>query len=352
MISSVRSSATSTWSTIPTRPTRSSPGRWPRATTASTSTRGPASSRSPCARAPPPSQEDCRCATTASRRRSTADLGFSAITRVKVKPAIDGMKAVSFDMSPTWRSTPSRSTGSPPKWLQRESLRLNLSRGGNGMFLVVPPEPLRAGREYEFEFRYSGNVIHRRGRSRLTFVAGGHWYPTHGPSSRTSTCSSAFRAIWNWSAPGNVGGPRRGRVADRPQPHRRADPHRGLQSWQLCARARGARRILVDVVRQSRAREGAAAETISSRRNRFPSREHGGRGGRPTTSLSDTMISAAGAESARASADAGLGGRRRAGVHGVQIRSAGAAAPHRVAHSRNASARAFPASSIFRRCRT
>ena len=34
--------------------------------------------------------------------------------------------------------------GRPAEWLQRESLRFNLTRGGNGMFLVVPPEPLRA----------------------------------------------------------------------------------------------------------------------------------------------------------------------------------------------------------------
>ena len=34
-----------------------------------------------------------------------------------------------------------------------------------------PPEPLRAGREYEFEFRYSGNVIHDAG-DRVFFVSG------------------------------------------------------------------------------------------------------------------------------------------------------------------------------------
>jgi hypothetical protein len=64
--------------------------------------------------------------------------------------------------------------------LQRESLRLNLTRGGNNLFLVTPPEPLRAGREYEFEFHHSGKVI-LDGGDRVFYVrARGTWYPTHG----------------------------------------------------------------------------------------------------------------------------------------------------------------------------
>jgi hypothetical protein len=70
--------------------------------------------------------------------------------------------------------------GKPAEWLQRESLRFNLTRGGNGMFLVMPPEPLHAGREYDFEFRYAGKMIHDAG-DRVFFISGrSDWYPAHG----------------------------------------------------------------------------------------------------------------------------------------------------------------------------
>jgi len=64
--------------------------------------------------------------------------------------------------------------------LQRESLRLNLTRGGNNLFLVEPPEPLRAGRDYEFEFRHSGKVILDAGDRVLYVRSRGNWYPMHG----------------------------------------------------------------------------------------------------------------------------------------------------------------------------
>jgi hypothetical protein len=122
----------------------------------------------------------------------TPDLGFSATTRVKVTPAVDGMIAATFDISPEMAISAVTVDGRPAEWLQRESLRLNLTRGGNGMFLVVPPEPLRAGREYEFEFRYAGNVIHDAG-DRVFFVSGrGGWYPAHG--SQFADYDLTFRA--------------------------------------------------------------------------------------------------------------------------------------------------------------
>src|SRR4051794_29187139 len=109
-----------------------------------------------------------------------ANLSFNVTTRVKVTPEVDAMKAVTFDISPEMEIGAITVDGLPAEFLQRESLRLNLTRGGNGMFVVVPPEPLRAGRAYEFEFRYSGNVIHDAG-GRVFFISGrGSWYPMQG----------------------------------------------------------------------------------------------------------------------------------------------------------------------------
>jgi hypothetical protein len=108
------------------------------------------------------------------------ELALSLTTRVKVKPLVDGLKVATFDLSPEMEIAGVTVDGRPAEALQRESLRLNLTRGGNGMVLVIPAEPLRAGREYEFEFKYSGNVIHDSG-DRVMFISGrASWYPAHG----------------------------------------------------------------------------------------------------------------------------------------------------------------------------
>jgi len=64
--------------------------------------------------------------------------------------------------------------------LQAESGRLNLARGGNNLFLVAPAEPLHAGREYEFEFRHSGKVIHEAGDHIYYVTSRANWYPANG----------------------------------------------------------------------------------------------------------------------------------------------------------------------------
>src|SRR3954447_4098374 len=109
-----------------------------------------------------------------------ADLRFSAVARVKAKPVSDGLKVATFDIAPQMEISAVTVDRKPAEWFQREALRLNLMRGGNGMFLVIPPEPLRADHEYEFEFQYAGNVIRDAG-DRVYFVTGrGNWYPAHG----------------------------------------------------------------------------------------------------------------------------------------------------------------------------
>jgi hypothetical protein len=110
-----------------------------------------------------------------------SDLSMTVVTRVKVQTAVDGMSTATFDLNPDMEISAVAIDGRPAEWLQRESLRLNLTRGGNGLFLVVPVEPLRTDRQYEFEFRYSGKVIHEAGDRVYYVSARGNWYPTHGP---------------------------------------------------------------------------------------------------------------------------------------------------------------------------
>jgi hypothetical protein len=106
-----------------------------------------------------------------------SDLSLTAVTRVKVTPQVEGMAAVPFDISPQMTLSEIKVDGRPAEVMQGDSLRLNLMRNGNNLFLVIPPEPLRAGREYEFEFHHSGTVIHDAGDHVYYISARGNWYP-------------------------------------------------------------------------------------------------------------------------------------------------------------------------------
>jgi hypothetical protein len=108
------------------------------------------------------------------------DLSMEAVARVTVRPNLDNMPVTAFDMSSALVTTEVKVDGRAAEVLTSESLRFNLTRSGNNMFLVVPPEPLRAGRDYEFEFHYSGKVIHDAGEHVFYVSARGSWYPAVG----------------------------------------------------------------------------------------------------------------------------------------------------------------------------
>jgi hypothetical protein len=112
--------------------------------------------------------------------RIEPDLSLSAVTRVKVKPLRDALPVVAFDLTRDMRVEAVKVDGQEAGVLQRESLRANLGRGGNDLFLVFPPAPLERGREYEFEFRHAGKVIHETSDHIFYVSSRGNWYPTHG----------------------------------------------------------------------------------------------------------------------------------------------------------------------------
>jgi hypothetical protein len=108
------------------------------------------------------------------------DLSLSVVTRVKVTAAAGGLPVTPFEIAPEMTVTEATVDGRAAEVLQSDALRVNLMRGGNNLFLVVPPEPLREGVEYEFEFHHSGRVIHDAGDRVLYVSARGFWYPTLG----------------------------------------------------------------------------------------------------------------------------------------------------------------------------
>jgi hypothetical protein len=108
------------------------------------------------------------------------DLSLSVVTRVKVTAVAGGLPVTPFEIAPEMAVTEATVDGRAAEVLQSDALRFNLIRGGNNLFLVVPPEPLRAGVEYEFEFHHSGKVIHDAGDRVFYVSARGAWYPMFG----------------------------------------------------------------------------------------------------------------------------------------------------------------------------
>jgi hypothetical protein len=130
-------------------------------------------------KAPPPSREDVRLSDYRIQATVNPDLTVDAVTRVKVKPSADGLAAVTFEITPQMSVTAGTVDGQPAEILQQDALHTTLTRSGNDLFLVFPPEPLRTGREYEFEFHHAGKVIIDAGDRVFFVTARGNWYPMH-----------------------------------------------------------------------------------------------------------------------------------------------------------------------------
>jgi Peptidase family M1 domain len=108
------------------------------------------------------------------------DLTLNAISRIKVKVGAASLAVAPFEIAREMSVTEVRVDGVAAEVLQAESVRLNLAHGGNNLFLVAPAAPLRAGREYEFEFRHTGKVIHEAGDGVYYVSSRGNWYPANG----------------------------------------------------------------------------------------------------------------------------------------------------------------------------
>ena len=110
------------------------------------------------------------------------DLALRVVTRTKARPeGTAPLPAVAFDIAQPMRISSVLVDGKPAEVLQRESMRTELLRNvGNDMFLVVPPEPLQPGREYEFEFHHEGKVIFEAGNRVYYVGARANWFPNIG----------------------------------------------------------------------------------------------------------------------------------------------------------------------------
>jgi hypothetical protein len=133
-----------------------------------------------------------------------SDLSLTAVTRIKVQPRIDGLRALPFDIAHQMEITGASLDGQAVEVLQRESLRSDALRGGNEMFVIAANEPLRAGRTYELEIRHSGKVIVDAGDRVLYVSARGNWYPMQGSQFATYDLMFRYPKDFDFAAPGDV----------------------------------------------------------------------------------------------------------------------------------------------------
>jgi hypothetical protein len=109
------------------------------------------------------------------------DLRLQVVTRVKVKPTSGSGRVFPFDLSRQMRVSSASVDGQPAEIFEPESLRANLIQGqGNDLLLLIPPEPLTPGREYEFEFHHEGAVIADVGNKVYAVGSRANWYPNRG----------------------------------------------------------------------------------------------------------------------------------------------------------------------------
>jgi hypothetical protein len=132
------------------------------------------------------------------------DLSMTAVTRVKVKPREGPLAATRFEVAPAIAITGATVDGRAAEVVQPESPRSNLVSRGNNIFLVVPAEPLAAGREYEFEFHHEGKVILDAGDGVYYVTARGAWYPMHGLQFATFDLTFHYPRTYDLVAPGDV----------------------------------------------------------------------------------------------------------------------------------------------------
>jgi len=132
------------------------------------------------------------------------DLKLSAVTRIKVTTAVDGVRVVPFEIAAEMAVSEVKVDGMPAEVLQRDAPKGNFGRGENDLFLVMPPVPLHSGVEHEFEFHHSGTVIEQKGERVYYVAARANWYPSMGDQFATFDLSFRYPRNLVLVTPGEV----------------------------------------------------------------------------------------------------------------------------------------------------
>lgn len=105
------------------------------------------------------------------------DLHIAAVTTMKVRARGETDTALPFELSSRMTLKETRLDGEPVEVFSRESLRANLARDGNEMFLVIMPKSLVKGETHTLTFTHEGDVVTSAGNGVYYVGARTSWYP-------------------------------------------------------------------------------------------------------------------------------------------------------------------------------
>jgi len=105
------------------------------------------------------------------------DMHMKAVTRLTLTAGEAPDRAIPFELSRRMKVTQALVNGEPAEIFARDSLRMNLMRGENELFLVILPSQLAPGRDHTIEFHHEGNVVARAGNGVYYVAARNSWYP-------------------------------------------------------------------------------------------------------------------------------------------------------------------------------
>lgn len=109
-----------------------------------------------------------------------------------------GQRLLYFELSRYLKVQKVTLAGKPLEFLQNESVGgTELSKRGNDLVVLVLPEPLRDGQEFQLHFEYAGPVMEQAGEGLLYVGARGTWYPNRGV--RMSSFDLEFRWPIEWT---------------------------------------------------------------------------------------------------------------------------------------------------------
>jgi hypothetical protein len=130
---------------------------------------------------------------------------MEVVTRVRATPTSSAQHVLPLEVTSRMTTTEVKIDGQAVEFFQRDSVRSNLIRNSlSELVLVVPPQPLTAGRPYELEFRSEGTVIHDAGNEVFYVGSRGSWYPSRGLQYATFDLSFRYPADLDLVTPGEV----------------------------------------------------------------------------------------------------------------------------------------------------
>ncbi|MBM3740281.1 MAG: M1 family metallopeptidase [Acidobacteria bacterium] len=127
---------------------------------------------------PAPRQPEFRMDNFRIRAQLDPELKLSSTVTADLIPNRGPIRVIPLDISDRMAIRSAKVNGEEAELFTSESLRANLARRNeSALFLVIPKEPLPAGKTAEVEISYEGAVVRQSGRGVYFVGSRANWYP-------------------------------------------------------------------------------------------------------------------------------------------------------------------------------